>query len=325
MSDAARESTPHPPSKPADEEPPSREAAPGKPWFSGMMTMLSGFLGGGRKDGDVKESIEDILEEEDAGEELSPKERAMLRNLLKFGELKVSDLMVPRADIVAVEVSSSFDAVMAVFADAQHSRLPVYSETLDTPLGMIHLKDMVPAMADAEARAAFDLMTVKRDVMFVTPSMPALDLLPRMQATRSHLALVIDEYGGTDGLISMEDLVEQIVGEIDDEYDTEEAPLLSVMADGGFDADARAEIEDLEKLTGLDLTIDGDRPEMDTVGGLVAAIAGRVPQVGEIIRHPQSGLEFEIADADPRRVKRMRIRRFADPEFRNGAQGGSTG
>jgi CBS domain containing-hemolysin-like protein len=323
MSDAARETTPQPPSKAADEEPPSREAS--RPWFSGMMSMLQSFLGGGRKEGDVKESIEDILEEEDAEEELSPKERAMLLNLLKFGELKVSDLMVPRADIVAVEATAGFDAVMAIFAEAQHSRLPVFRETLDTPLGMIHLKDMIPAMADADARAAFDLMKLKRDVMFVTPSMPALDLLPRMQATRSHLALVIDEYGGTDGLISIEDLVEQIVGEIDDEYDTDEAPALAKRPDGGFDADARAEIEDLEKAAGIELTIDGERPEMDTVGGFVAALAGRVPQTGEIVRHPGSGLEFEVADADPRRVKRVRIRRFADPVTEAGASNGSPG
>jgi len=324
MSDAARETTPQPPPKPADEEPPSREA-PGKPWFSGMMTLLGGFLGGGRREPDVKESIEDILEEEEAEAELSPKERAMLLNLLKFGELKVSELMVPRADIVAVEVSSSFDAVMAVFGEAQHSRLPVYRETLDAPLGMIHLKDMIPAMKDASARASFDLMSLKRDVMFVTPSMPALDLLPRMQATRSHLALVIDEYGGTDGLISMEDLVEQIVGEIDDEYDTDEAPALAKRPDGGFDADARAAIEDLEKAAGLELMIDGEKPDMDTVGGFVAAIAGRVPQTGEVVRHPGSGLEFEIADSDPRRVKRVRIRRFASPELEDGALGGATG
>lgn len=324
MSDAARETTPPTPPKAADEEPPSRDS-PGKPWFSGMMALLGSFLGGGRKEGDVKESIEDILEEEDAEQELSPKERAMLLNLLKFGELKVSDLMVPRADIVAVEASAGFDAVMAIFADAQHSRLPVFHETLDTPLGMIHLKDMIPAMANAEARAAFDLMKLKRDVMFVTPSMPALDLLPRMQATRSHLALVIDEYGGTDGLISIEDLVEQIVGEIDDEHDTDEAPTLVRRPDGGFDADARAEIEDLEKAMGLELTIDGEKPDMDTLGGFVAALAGRLPQSGEIVRHDGSGLEFEVTDADPRRIKRVQIRRFAHPEPEAGAQAGGTG
>jgi len=290
-----------------------------------MMSLLGGILGGGRKEGDVKESIEDILEEEDAEAELSPKERAMLRNLLKFGELKVADIMMPRADIVAVEVSSNFDQVMAVFAEAQHSRMPIYRETLDTPLGMIHLKDMIPAMANAEARSAFDLMKLKRDVMFVTPSMPALDLLPKMQAARSHLAVVIDEYGGTDGIISIEDLVEQIVGEIDDEHDTDEEPDLELRQDGSFDADARATIEDLEKAAGIELMIDGERPEMETIGGLVAALAGRVPQTGEIVRHEQSGLEFEVSDADPRRLKRVRIRRVADPEVAAGASGGSTG
>ncbi|MCC6918190.1 MAG: HlyC/CorC family transporter [Alphaproteobacteria bacterium] len=289
------------------------------------MSLLGGFLGGGRKEGDVKESIEDILEEEDAEAELSPKERAMLRNLLKFGELKVADIMMPRADIVAVEVSSSFDQVMAVFAEAQHSRMPVFRETLDAPLGMIHLKDMIPAMASAEARASFDLMTLKRDVMFVTPSMPALDLLPKMQAARSHLAVVIDEYGGTDGIISIEDLVEQIVGEIDDEHDTDEEPHLELRQDGSFDADARATIEDLEKAAGIELMIGGERPEMETIGGLVAALAGRVPQTGEIVRHDQSGLEFEVSDADPRRLKRVRIRRFADPELAEGAPGAGPG
>lgn len=306
MSDAARETTP--PLKSADEEPPSR-STPARPRASGLFSRLSWLLRGGRRENDVKESIEDILQEEDTSQALSPKERVMLRNLLKFGGLKVDDLMVPRADIVGVEVSASFDAVMAVFGEAQHSRLPVYRETLDEPLGMIHLKDMVPAIADAGARAAFNLQTLMREVQFVTPSMPAIDLLLKMQMTRSHLALVIDEHGGTDGIISIEDLVEQIVGEIDDEHDTDEDPDLVLRPDGGFDADARLPIEDLEKAAGVTFTIDGEPADMDTLGGLITAIAGRVPQTGEIIRD-NSGLAFEIADADPRRVKRVRISRW---------------
>ena len=308
MSDAARETTPQKPLKAADEEPPSRDVH-AKPLFGGVFSRITNMIRGGRRDTHVKESIEDILEEEDASEALSPKERAMLRNLLKFGGLTVADLMTRRADIVAVDVTSGFDAVMAVFADAQHSRLPLYRETLDEPLGMIHLKDMVTAMVDPAARAAFDLMAIKRPMQFVTPSMPALDLLLKMQASRSHIALVIDEYGGTDGLVSIEDLVEQIVGEIDDEHDTDEDPDLVLRPDGGFDADARLAIEDLEAAAGVQLNIDGEPADMDTLGGLITTLAGRVPQTGEIVRHP-SGLAFEIADADPRRVKRVRITRW---------------
>ncbi len=309
MSDAARETTP--PVKIADEEPPSRSAPARTARAQGLFSRLGWLLGGSKRENDVKESIEDILEEgeEEGSDELSPKERAMLRNLLKFGSLKVADLMSPRADIVAVEVTSSFDQVMAVFAEAQHSRMPVYRETLDEPLGMVHLKDMVSAIRDPAARAAFDLKAVMRDVQFVTPSMPALDLLLRMQLTRSHLALVIDEHGGTDGIVSIEDLVEQIVGEIDDEYDTDEDPDLLLRPDGGFDADARLPIEDLEKAAGVVFTIDGEPADVDTLGGLITAIAGRVPQTGEIVRDG-SGLAFEIADADPRRIKRVRITRW---------------
>ena len=306
MSDAARETTP--PLKSADEEPPSR-STPARHRATGLFSRLGWLLRGARREGDVKESIEDILEEEDTSDTLSPKERAMLRNLLKFGGLKVADLMSPRADIVGVEVSSPFDAVMAVFAEAQHSRLPVYRETLDEPLGMIHLKDMVPALMDAALRETFTLPAVMREVQFVTPSMPAIDLLLKMQMTRSHLALVIDEHGGTDGIISIEDLVEQIVGEIDDEYDTDEDPDLVLRPDGGFDADARLPLEDLEKAAGVRFMFDGEPADMDTLGGLITTLAGRVPRTGEIIRDA-SGLAFEIADADPRRVKRVRISRW---------------
>lgn len=309
MSDAARGTTPQPATKTSDEDPQSRDVQP-RARSGGLFGLFGALLGGGRKDSDIKGSIEDILQEEDEHASLSPKERAMLRNLLKFGTLKVADLMVPRADIIGIESTADLKGVLAVFAEAQHSRLPIYGESLDEPLGMIHLKDIIPAIVAGEGKP-FDLLTLKRDMQFVTPSMPALDLLLRMQATRSHLALVIDEYGGTDGLISIEDLVEQIVGEIDDEHDTDDDPDLELRSDGSFDADARVAIEDVERAAGVHLTIDGEEPEMDTIGGFIAALAGRVPQTGEIVRHP-SGLEFEVADADPRRVKRIRVRRIDD-------------
>jgi CBS domain containing-hemolysin-like protein len=315
MSDAAPETTPQTmPSKPSAEDPQSRSA----PQRS-ILERFAEWIGLSRKENDVKESIEEILEEDDAETELSAKERLMLRNLLKFGELKVDDLMTPRADIIGVEVSASFDDLLKVFAEAQHSRLPIYRETLDAPLGFVHVKDIISGLVSDSARAAFDLMSVRRDLPFVTPSMPALDLLLKMQASRSHLALVIDEYGGTDGLISIEDLVEQIVGEIDDEHDTDEDPGLTLRPDGGFDADARALIEDLESAADVRLTIDGEPAEMETLGGLIAAIAGRVPQTGEVIPHPSSGLEFEVTDASPRQVKRVRIRRTQPPAAETGA------
>lgn len=312
MSDAAHEPTTPQTPGPTDDDVPSRDAQ--RPRSGGLLGLIGTLLGGGRKEHDIKESIEDILEDEEDEQSLSPKERAMLRNVLKFGGLKVADLATPRADIVAVEASSGFDAVIAVFGEAQHSRLPIYHETLDEPLGMIHVKDMIPAITDSAARATFDLIAIKRDIQFVTPSMPALDLLAKMQATHTHLALVMDEHGGTDGLISIEDLVEQIVGAIEDEHDTDEAEEFSPLPDGGFLADARLPIEEVEAATGVDLsTVDGEAHDLDTIGGLMAAISGHVPQTGEVVRH-RAGLAFEVIEADPRRVKRVRIRRFAPDE-----------
>lgn len=234
----------------------------------------------------------------------------MLTNLLSFGELKVSDVMVPRADIIAVEEQTSLAELIAVFRDAQHSRLPVYRETLDDPLGMIHIKDVLALVeTGADGRLSWpqtQITKVKRELLFVPAAMPALDLLLRMQASRIHLALVVDEYGGTDGLVSIEDLVEQIVGEIGDEHDIEEAPDIVMRPDGKYEADARVTLEDFRERTGIDVTKVEQEEEVDTLGGLVAAGLGRVPVRGEIVSH--AGLEFEILEADPRHAKRLRIR-----------------
>jgi magnesium and cobalt transporter len=278
----------------------------------GLLKRLTQALRGGSTQS-IRESLEEVIEEsERQSSALSPQERVMLANLLRFGELRVDDVMVPRADIVAVEEKTPLPQLISDFRQAQHSRLPVYRETLDDPLGIVHIKDIVALlepMPDGTLRCpAISIAKIKRDLLFVPPSMPARELLLKMQATHIHLALVIDEYGGTDGLVSIEDLIEEIVGDIDDEHDVEEAPQLSVRDDGGYDADARLDLEDFKAQTGIDLRPETGDEEIDTLGGLAVWLAGRLPQRGEIIPHP-SGFDFEIVEADPRRVKKLRLRK----------------
>jgi CBS domain containing-hemolysin-like protein len=227
-----------------------------------------------------------------------------------FQTLRVADVMTPRADITAVDLGASFKAVVAAFADSEHSRLPVYRESLDDPVGVAHLKDVFKLLAQPASRqgaAGPILKRIKRETLYVPPSMRAADLLVRMQASRIHMAMVIDEFGGVDGLVTLEDVIEAVVGEIDDEHDEAAANQIVARAGGIFEVDARAALEELETALGRALI----RPEMeediDTVAGLVTALAGRVPQRGEVIAHP-SGLDFEVTDADPRRVKHVRVR-----------------
>ena len=259
----------------------------------------------------MRESLEEVIEEsERQSPELTAQERIMLANLLKFGELKVKDVMVPRADIVAVEEKTSLADLILVFREAQHSRLPVYRETLDDPVGLVHLKSVL-GLLEAEREGSFHLSEapisrIKHDILFAPPSMPALDLLLKMQTSHTHLALVIDEYGGTDGLVSIEDIIEEIVGDIADEHD-EESPHARPFPGGGFVADARIDLEDFKNETGIAFVLDATEEDIDTLGGLVVSLVGRVPQRGEIVAHP-SGIEFEVLEADPRRVKRLRIR-----------------
>jgi CBS domain containing-hemolysin-like protein len=281
----------------------------------------------------LRDDLEVALESEAAGEtaDFSPSERTILQNVLQLGDKHVEDVMVPRADIVALEDTVTIRTLLESFIDANHSRLPIYHETLDDIGGFIHVKDLLrwmtqrsgqkkrasksaaakPAAATGLSLTASDLaMTVKqagltRDLLFVPPSMPAPDLLVKMQASHIHLAIVVDEYGGTDGLVSIEDLVEEIVGDISDEHDTDEL-LVKGGEDGVYTADGRVDIEELEKLLNVDFLPEEREEDADTLGGLVFSMAGRVPARGELIRHP-SGIEFEIIDSDPRRVKRVRI------------------
>ncbi len=234
----------------------------------------------------------------------------MLSNLLKVGELRMEDVMVPRAEIIAVEESVPLAELVALFGEAQHSRLPVYHETLDNPTGLVHIKDAL-AQIESSGEGSFrwssaTITNIRRPILFVPPSMPVLDLLLKMQTTHIQLALVIDEYGGTDGLVSIEDLIEEIVGDIADEHDEDALPIRNE-ADG-FIVDARVDLDDFQKETGLNLAIDDEaEQDIDTVGGLVTSLLGRVPQRGEIVSHP-GGFEFEVLDADPRRIRKLRVR-----------------
>ena len=277
----------------------------------GLLGRLMNMLRGMDSDSAaMRESLEDVIEESDRQSlSLSPQERVMLGNLLAFGELKVADVMVPRAQIVAVEESTSMADLVAMFREAQHSRLPVYRENLDDPAGLVHVKDAIallePVKNDGYQLKDSSIARIMRPILFAPPSMRALDLLLKMQTSHTHLALVIDEYGGTDGLVSIEDIIEEIVGDIADEHDDE---AIVLKPDGnGFVADARMELEDFQTQTGMAL-LDGESEEdVDSLGGLVVSLLGRVPQRGEIVSHP-AGYVFEVLEADPRRIKRLRVR-----------------
>jgi CBS domain containing-hemolysin-like protein len=233
-----------------------------------------------------------------------------------FASLRVSDVMTPRADIVALELSTPLSEVVQNFIEVEHTRMPVYRETLDDPVGFVHIKDLfkliAPTAAEPERapRAPWResvLQRLKREMLYVPASMRTADLLLRMRAGRIHMAMVIDEYGGVDGLVTLEDLLEAVVGEIDDEHDEQAAAQILPRPGGVYEADARAPLEALESMLGVVLSPDEEEEEIDTVGGLVAALAGRVPQRGEVIVHP-AGFEFEVVDADPRRIRRVRAR-----------------
>ncbi len=230
-----------------------------------------------------------------------------------FQDLRVDDVMTPRADIVAVEISTSLGDVVRQFVESEHSRMPIYRETLDDPVGVVHIKDVIRLLGPREDGGAPDwtqpvLHRLRREVLYVPASMRTADLMLKMQTTRIHMALVIDEFGGTDGLVTLENLLEAVVGEIEDEHDVGDQAKLVERPGGLIEADARAPLDELEQRIGASLTPEDLEEDIDTVGGLVATLAGRVPQRGEVIEHP-GGWDFEILDADPRRIKRVRMRR----------------
>ena len=285
----------------------------------------------GWKPGSVRDDLQVVLDASQPDEVgFSAIERTMLRNILSLHERRIADVMVHRADIVAVKRDIPLGELMSLFESAAHSRLVVYNETLDDPEGMVHIRDLLAFMT-AKARvgdtgktrrkkpfpAGLDLRTVDlamplsdasiiRKLLYVPPSMPAIDLLAQMQASRIHLALVVDEYGGTDGLVSIEDIVEQIVGEIDDEHDSDEPPSIVRQADNSFIADARASLDDARTVIGEDFVSGEAGEDVETLGGYLVSHVGRLPVRGEVISGP-GNFEIEVLDADPRRVKRLRI------------------
>ena len=296
--------------------------------------LLRTFLGW--KSGSIRADLEVVLETGAGAESgFSPEERAMLKNILGLRERGVEDVMVPRADIVAVQKDISLGELVKVFEVAAHSRLVVYDDTLDDPTGMVHIRDLIGYMANRAAASAstkprrkkpftagLDLNAIDlsvplsstklvRTILFVPPSMPAIDLLAKMQATRVHLALVIDEYGGTDGLISIEDIVEQIVGDIEDEHDEDATVGVVRQHDGSYLANARASLEDVTATIGAEFDVGEAAQDVDTLGGYLVTRVGRVPVRGELVPGP-SGFEIEVLDADPRRIKRVRIYRGRD-------------
>jgi len=280
-----------------------------------LKRLLQKITGQDREATAMRESLEEVIEEsERESPALSAQERVMLGNLLRLGELKVSDVMAPRAEIVAVDESIGLAELLKLFREVQHSRLPMFRETLDDPTGLIHVKDVM-GLLSPEADGAYcvspnaKITALRRPILFAPPSMRALDLLLKMQATHTHLALVIDEYGGTDGLVSIEDIIEEIVGDISDEHDEITAPLKP--EDGSYIADARMDLDDFRAETGHDFLAqageDEAEPDIDSLGGLVVSLLGRVPQRGEIVAHPD-GSEFQVLEADPRRIRRLRIK-----------------
>jgi CBS domain containing-hemolysin-like protein len=287
-----------------------------------LLDRLRGLLG--LAPASVREDIEDALEE--ATGDVSPHERALLKNVLSLHDLRVQDAMIPRADIIAISQDLSLRHALHLFQEAGHSRLPVYADTLDDPRGMIHIRDFINIIAqsvglneDAQSagnarvstldfNAPISSANLLKPVLFVPSAMPALDLLIRMQATRTHLALVIDEYGGTDGLVTIEDIMEMIVGDIEDEHDIGEAPNIVKLENGDYLIDARADLDEVTETLGVDFRMEDTPPEVTTIGGLVAWLAGRVPMRAEIIPTPIEAYEFEIIDADPRRVAKLRVR-----------------
>ena len=273
--------------------------------WRGLKSLIFGDAGEERLRDQLEEAI-DRHEGDPAPDEpgdLSPLERQMVRNLLHFGERDAGDVGVPRADVVAVEEGISFAELVRTFADAGHSRLPVYRDALDTIVGMVHIKDVFAILAKGEAHPA-SIAGLIREPLYVPMSRGALDLLADMRQRHVHLAIVLDEYSGTEGLVTIEDLVEEIVGEIEDEHDEAPAALLVPLGDGAWEADARVELEDVAET--VDPRLGETASDVDTLGGLTAVLAGRLPEPGDCIDHP-SGWRIEVVAADERRIDRLRL------------------
>ncbi len=314
---------------------PGASPAPAGAASAGLLRQILKLAGRGRSEASWRETIEELIEDngeaaEAADPDLAAHERRLLANILRLRSLTVYDVMVPRADIIAIDIETPLPTALNRLARKAHSRIPIYRDTLDEIVGVVHMKDLLIHIADTYAGLAGEaglptsseglaaalwesksLSDFVRDVMIIAPSMRVLDLLLEMRQRRQHLALVVDEFGGIDGLVTIEDLVEQIIGEIGDEHDEDAEPQLTERPDGSVVADGRLAIETFEARFGPVVDED-ERDDIDTLGGLVFSMAGRIPARGELVRHP-AGLEIEVTDADPRRIKRLRVRRIEPP------------
>jgi CBS domain containing-hemolysin-like protein len=270
--------------------------------WRGMRHLIFGEESEPTLRGQIEDAIEEAEDSRPVAGDLSPSERQMLRNLLHFGDQTAGDIAVTRGDIIAVPSEISFDNLVRAFADAGHSRLPVYGESLDEVVGMVHIKDVFIANFDASKDRT--MSSLMREPLFVPESMGVIELLARMRAQRTHLAIVVDEFGGTEGLVTIEDVVEEIVGEIEDEHDEAEAGMLTMLDDGLWEADARVELEELAEA--VDRRLSSEEDEVDTLGGLIFLLAGHIPAKGECVTHP-SGWKLEAVDSDPRRIIRVRL------------------
>ena len=280
----------------------------------GLRNWLRQLVGQRNGETSLREELEELIEEHQEEEPIDAHERKLLTNILKLHEINAADIMVPRVDIVALEIDTPFAEAVKQMVEHGHSRLPLYRGTLDDVVGIVHIKDLLPYAADGKP---VPLGEITRKVLFVAPSMPVLDLLLQMRLSRVYMALVVDEFGGIDGLVTIEDVIEEIVGEIEDEHDDADQPKLIERADGTAIADARIKIDTLQERMPMALLPPDHEEGIESLGGLVTALAGHVPSRGEVVRHP-AGLEFEVLDADPRRVKRLRLRGLppkpADPD-----------
>jgi len=281
----------------------SRGVQDGRTFWSGIRALIFGDNGEATLRDQIEEAIESREGEVPSGGDLSHVERQMLLNILHFGEKNAGDVAVPRGDIEAVPVDTSFGDLVAAFTEAGHSRMPVYEESLDTVIGMIHVKDLFAVQVGGAPRPE-DIRALMRTPLYVPESMGMLDLLARMRAERVHLAIVVDEFGGTEGLVTIEDVVEEIVGDIEDEHDDAETARLTLLEDGVWEADARVELDELAQT--VDRRFSSDEDEVDTLGGLIFLLAGHIPARGECVTH-SSGWKLEAVDSDPRRIIRVRL------------------
>lgn len=269
-------------------------------WVKSLLPVKSS------KEDNLREALEDLISDEPdtTTSQVEHHERRLISNILQLRDLPVVDMMVPRADVVAIDIRTTTDELLQILAERPHTRIPVYKDDLDNIVGVINMKDVVAAFA---AKSQFEIKDIMREPMVVSPAMRVMDLILNMRQSKVHIAFVVDEFGGIDGLVTINDLIEAIVGEIDDEFDFDATPQFIERPDGSAISDARYSIEDFENRFGNVFSEDEEREEVDTLGGLVVYLAGHVPARGEIIRH-ENGMEFEVIDADPRRVTRLRIR-----------------